>query len=215
MKFKINQALTIIFAIAIALAILATGCEKKEAPPPPPPKIVIKEPPTKPVVPDTPAATKEVSIDPSKMSTAEIEAAISKKYNFKIYLDQDNIEEFIELTEFNAACAEPIGNLFGSGQLTINPTLPNEQKVPIDRVVSIEFDKMGLVEPEINGVGKMNQPIGFRDNKVILQNPDEEITGAIIVVCRPLTGKTVGGENWSLRLEQDVAKKFYKIELVK
>ncbi|GEM_PF-2117079 len=144
------------------------------------------------------------------------------KLIYRIYPDENKPDEFVDLVEFHTVCDQPIGNLFGTGYLTINPTLPQERKIPLDRVVGIEFNKRGLVKHKIKRVSKVFDPVGYRESTVILRNPDETIVGdqeeetpVIIVLCRDLEGKLVDGAYWSHELRHEKSKVFYKIELVR
>jgi len=219
-----NFKLIIIPVAAIIIAsVLWLGCEKKEAPQPSQNVVNVPEISRKPTGPtETRASTAEVK--PAQPASAAASGAANtipatnpealKNVIIRVYEDEEQPNNYIDLSEFKTVCPEAIGDLFGTGALTLNPTLPDEKKAPVDRVVSIELANMGLIDPEIKGVGKITQPIGYRDCKITLKDPDETLTG-IVVLCRNLEGKKTDGTPWSLLLKQMTAKKFYKVELIR
>jgi len=215
-----NFKLVIVPVAAIMIAsVLWLGCEKKEAPQPSQNVVNVPETSAKPTGPaETRVSTAEIkpaqpaSAAASTVSAANLEAL--KNVVIRVYENETQPNNYIDISEFKTVCPEAMGDLFGTGVLTLNPTLPDEKKVPVDRVTSIEMVNMGLINPVIKGVGKITQPIGYRDCKITLKDPDETLTG-IVVLCRNLEGKKTDGSPWALLLKQESAKKFYKVELIR
>lgn len=202
-----------IIAALILLTVAVIACDKPAPQTPTTPVAKNTEPASgKPAPPITePAATVSTAETPVHTG-APITGGMDVVY--RLYLDEKKPTEFVELNQFKTVCAEPIGDLLGSGTLTLNPTLPDEKKIPVERVVYIEFNFMGLTQPEIKGVGSLNQPIGYRENKVVLKDPDETLEKVIIVLCRDLQANLADGTPWTYKLEKDAASKFFKIERV-
>lgn len=194
--------------MSIQLFILTVSCERKE----PKNEEKMAESQSTTTVPPVP----QTQPTPTEQEPATTEEQVPieevKKYIYRVYEDESQPAQFVELVEFSTAC-EGIGDIFANNELIINPTLSGEVKIPLSRVVSITFDKFGLIDVTIKGVGKVDQPAAYRDNVVVLKNPDETING-VLVICRNLKGKKADGSEWSFNLLHDTAKKFHKIELV-
>ena len=221
MSRNLTQKISLL--VAALVIVLLSGCEKKETPQTPRNVVSVPEISKKPIGPAETGVPTSETTPPKPITTpsnvpantaATTTPEALKNVVFRIYEDENQPDKYVELSEFKTACPEVIGNLFGTGILTMNPTLPDEKRVPVERVASIELVNMGLIDPDIKGVGKITQPIGYRDCKIILKNPDENLTG-IVVLCRNLEGKKTDGTPWALLLKQTTAKNFYKIVLIK
>lgn len=198
MSAKTSDSHRLINAAFIAVAIIALGfiaCEQKPA-----------QPPTQIVTPTPPPPPPVVPVPVTPVQPAAVQRS------FRVYEDKKKPEQFVELVEFTTAC-EGIGDIFANDELILNPKVKGEQKFPLSRLVAVEFDKFGLVDPTIKGVGAVTQPAGYRGGKIILKNPDETLEG-IIVICRELKGKKADGAEWSANLKFDTATAFYKIEII-
>lgn len=160
-----------------------------------------------------PVAEPDPTISPGTAGTPEKAVKPEKKLVYRVYPDEHRTDEYVELTELKFDCPEDIGRLFKDGVVRINPTLDDERKVPVERVKSLIFNKRGLVKPDIAGVGKLSEPVGYRDCTINLKNPDEELTG-ILVICRKLEGKKTDGDTWSANLVREAGADFHKIELI-
>jgi len=207
----------LLLCVVFAMFILASACEKNTPSenPSAEPANQATATPDRPVSPQPAEPVAKPPEEPVAEPVAEPRPPEKKQITYRIHTDENNPEEFVELVAFNTVCEEPIGNLIGTGTLTINPTLENEREIPVERVTAIIFNKMGLIDPSIKGVGKLVQPIGYRENKVVLQNPDDEIEDCILVMCRDLEGITLDGAEWSMRVEKDAARQFHKIEIIR
>lgn len=204
---KILYSIALCF-LCLQLFLFTVSCERKQ----PPEEGTMAESQTvlqgKPASQTQPVPTEqEVATQEEQVPSEEV-----KKYVYRVYEDETKPTQFVELVEFSTAC-EGIGDIFANNELIINPTLPGEVKVPLSRVASITFDKFGLIDVSIKGVGKVDQPAAYRDNIVVLRNPEETLNG-VLVICRNLKGKRADGSEWSFTLLHDTAKKFHKIELV-
>lgn len=199
--------LFVLVALMTQIFLFAVSCERKQST-----EGTMAE--SQSVAPVKPAPETQPSPVEQAPATAEeqLQGEEVKKYVYRVYEDETKPEQFVELVEFSTAC-EGIGDIFANGELTINPTLQGEVKVPLSRVASITFDKFGLIDVSIKGVGKVDQPAAYRDNIIVLKNPDETING-VLVICRNLKGKKADGTEWSINLLHETAKKFYKIELI-
>ncbi len=158
-------------------------------------------------------AEPDAAISPGTVGTPEKAVKPEKKLVYRVYPDEHDTDKYVELTELNFDCPEQIGNLFKNDTVTIYPSLDNEKEVPVKRVESLIFNKRGLVKPDIAGVGKLSEPVGYRDCEINLKNPEERITG-ILVICRKLEGKKPDGTTWSANLVRQASADFHKIELI-
>jgi len=155
----------------------------------------------------------DAAISPERVATPEKAAEPEKKLVYRVYPDEHNPAEYVELAQLSFDCPEEIGRLFKDDVVRINPTLGNEREVPLERVKSLVFNKRGLVKPAIPGVGKLSEPVGYRDCEINLKNPEEKLTG-ILVVCRRLKGIKTDGAPWSANLVKKTGAQFHKIELL-